>query len=416
MEDLEIENQRLKRDIQLLKQSVQQVKIIKKAYKDSTAQLKKKDKELEHQIKKTQAVFNGQTSIVITSNGEQIQSANSQFFKTFPFKDIDDFKNKHFCVCELFIDKGNIPHLRQAMDGFSWLEYIEKNPDQIHEAYMYDKFQKERIYEVRSSGNLNSEDTIMNEKVVVFTDITDIKSKEKELYDTQKLASLGEMISNIAHQWRQPLTAISGVANHMKIKAFLENIDFEELDKMGDEILETIEELSDTIETFRDLTTKTNQVQPLLIQTEISDAIKIVAGMLGNNTIELINKVQDDQAYYIEGIKGDITQVLVKIITNAKEIITTRNITNGMVILSLSLKDDIIFLYIQDNAGGINEEILPKIFDPYFTTHHKSSGKGLGLHMSYKIIQESFHGRLTACNEGFGAKFCIELPYLKTIQ
>ena len=128
------------------------------------------------------------------------------------------------------------------------------------------------------------------------------------------------------------------------------------------------------------------------------------------NFIKLINNIDTIDPITIKLIPGEFSQVLINIFNNAKDSIIDNKIKDPHIILDLKLSNDTVLLSIEDNAGGISEEILDKIFEPYFTTKTKGKGTGLGLHMSQKIISESFKGKLYAQNVQNGARFVIELP------
>ena len=408
---LEQENSKLKREIELFKQSLSQVKVIKKAYKDSIDQIKEKDLLLEKQVKRTQAIFNAQTSIVITTTGLNIRGVNTQFFRIFDFKDLDDFKSKYNCICELFIPKENKPHLMPTMDGYTWLEYIDMHPELVHEAYLIDKNGKERVFEVKSSGKIFDDVEVeQNEEVAVFTDITEYKEKEKQLYESQKNASLAQMIRNIAHQWRQPLASVSAVVNSIKLKSMLGTLDQQKVNDLTDEILDGIDYLSDMIDTFGNFVNTDYEIRNIVLQDEINNSIKVFQSILNSNTLQLRTNFLQQNPINKEIMSNQLQQVLINIFTNAKDVIVDRNIDDGWILVEFDTNDKIAMISVEDNGGGVPLDIIDHIFDPYFTTKHQSREKGLGLHMSYKIITESLHGNFYVKNTQNGAKFFIEIP------
>ncbi len=236
------------------------------------------------------------------------------------------------------------------------------------------------------------------------------RKKEQELFEQSKMASMGDMIGNIAHQWRQPLSAISMTASSIQLDAQLGMIDNDELSKKMYAIVNKAEYLSETINTFRDFIKEKKELKEVVLQERINSALHIVGMVLKDNQITLKTNIDTLNPIKITLAVGELSQVLINIINNAKDILVAKHITTPTIKLHLTQKENYVIISIEDNAGGIPLEILPKIFEPYFTTKHQSQGTGLGLHMSRKIIVESLHGKLYVKNTKEGAKFFIELP------
>lgn len=252
----------------------------------------------------------------------------------------------------------------------------------------------------------------------VYDDITEQKNIQMELnnrniqlFEQSKMVSLGEMIGNIAHQWRQPLntitTAISGLL--IKMEYDKESVSEDMIREFSEIILRQANYLSSTIDTFRNFIKEKKEFKEVVLQERITTIIDIIGTSLKNNHIDFeLNMF--DTPIKIKLVTGELDQVIINLFNNAKDILLERKIENPKVTLDLKLIDDNVLIIVEDNGGGIDLNILPKIFDPYFTTKHQSVGTGLGLHMSYKIIVESFHGKLYAKNSDKGAKFYIEIP------
>ena len=233
--------------------------------------------------------------------------------------------------------------------------------------------------------------------------------KDLQLLEQAKMASMGEMIANIAHQWRQPLSAISSSSSGAKVQYKMGMLEDEEFEHAMDTITEKTHYLSETINTFRDYIKENKEVATVEIQERIDVSIHIVESVLHDKSIKLINEVDYKQKVKMTIPKCELSQVIINIMNNAKDILVENNTPNPWVKISTNIENNIMKIEIEDNGGGIPEDILPKIFDPYFTTKHKSQGTGLGLHMSQRIVVESLHGKLYAQNTVNGAKFVIEL-------
>lgn len=237
------------------------------------------------------------------------------------------------------------------------------------------------------------------------------KQKDQQLFQQARLVSMGEMIENISHQWRQPLSYISTISSSIHLNCELGNYPTQEhiMDSM-EKITDKTEYLSNTIETFRDFIKEDKKVKEVLLPKRIDRALNIISGTLSHHHIKLKNEIDYASHLKIKLPLGELSQVLINIINNAKDILVERKIEKPWIKIATKSKNNIVVISIEDNAGGIPENILPQIFNPYFTTKHSSQGTGLGLHMSYKIVHESLKGRLYCKNSENGAIFFTELP------
>ena len=243
--------------------------------------------------------------------------------------------------------------------------------------------------------------------------------KEQELntqiLNSEKMVQLGEMIGNIAHQWRQPLSVITTLSSVIQFK-ISSNIKVTnvELENNMKQIEEQSKYLSNTINTFMNFIKDKKEIRKILIQNVISESFNIIGTVLKDENIKLKNNIGETPSLYVTMAEGELIQVLINIINNAKDAILANKIENGFVNVTLYYDDNFIYIAIKDNGGGIPTNVINKIFNPYFTTKHQSKGTGLGLHMSYRIITESFKGTLEVNNyshENYsGAKFTISIP------
>ncbi len=256
---------------------------------------------------------------------------------------------------------------------------------------------------------------------IVVASIIDI-SKEKEqasmLIQQSKMASMGEMIANIAHQWRQPLSAISSSASGAIVEKELNLLTDENLKDKLEGIIKNTQFLSQTIEDFRNFFNQKSEKEDFLINKVLYDIENIIGATLKNTNIILVKNYDTGTDIVCKGVSSELSQVLINILNNAKDILLENDIVDKIIKISLTKKQDNIIIKIYDNANGVPMEILPKIFDPYFTTKHQSQGTGIGLYMSSEIINSHFQGKLTVSNETFkvsdkeyfGACFKIEIP------
>ena len=255
---------------------------------------------------------------------------------------------------------------------------------------------------------LSSSFIIMQEKIKLREEQN--RQKDKQIFESVKMVQMGEMIGNIAHQWRQPLSVISTAASGMKLEKEFGMLEDDKLNSYCDSITTSTQYLSDTIDTFRNFIKEKKERKTVVLQERVNNALDIISSSLANHHIKLINNINSVESIKMTLVVGELSQVIINIINNAKDAILDNNIIDPYIKISLETNKRIVKIIIEDNGGGIDEDIISKVFDPYFTTKHKSQGTGLGLHMSYKIITESLNGTLRVENIKSGATFFIELP------
>jgi len=271
----------------------------------------------------------------------------------------------------------------------------------------------EKVYQVQvKERNILHENRII--KIIALMDVTDVKRHEKILSQQTKMASMGEMIGNIAHQWRQPLTAISIAAGGIKLNY---EFDMEERDQTIielDNIVENTKFLSSTIESFQNFLKVNKVTSKFSLQSTCQKTLSIINANLKSHSIRVIENYASETS--IRGIENELIQVFLNIINNAADKLKTSTEKQAEKIIKISIteKEDKVIISIHDNGNGIPPEILSKIFEPYFTTKHQSQGTGLGLYMTHQII-EKMGGKITVKNDAFqieekeyfGANFSI---------
>ena len=277
----------------------------------------------------------------------------------------------------------------------------------------------ESIYQVQiKERNILIDNKVL--KIVAVMDVTDLKRNEKIISQQTKMASMGEMIGNIAHQWRQPLTAISIAAGGIKLNYEFEMEDREETIVELDNIVENTRFLSSTIESFQNFL-KVNKTTSIFdIQSTFKKTLSIIDANLRSNNIFVIEEYLANGS--ISGIQNELMQVFLNIINNAADVLKTLAVKTIKRYIKLSLikNENNIIISIHDNGNGISNEIINKVFEPYFTTKHQSQGTGLGLYMTHQII-EKMGGQIKVQNEEFefednqyfGANFTICFPLNK---
>ena len=236
--------------------------------------------------------------------------------------------------------------------------------------------------------------------------LQDEKQQQQQFLTHQsKLASMGEMIGNIAHQWRQPLTHLSYIMMNLKTaydKDRLTNKYFEEKSK---EAKEQLEFMSNTIDDFRDFFKMSKQKEKFYVNEAIDEVINLQKASFKAHSIDVDFTYENSVEIYT--YKGEFLQVLFNLLNNAKDEFVKKEIEDCRIFINLKQEDKKVVITVLDNAGGIPKNIIDKIFEPYFTT--KDKGLGLGLYMSKMIIDRSINGKLDVKNEKEGALFTITI-------
>ncbi|NQV17813.1 MAG: hypothetical protein HQ534_04640 [Armatimonadetes bacterium] len=236
-----------------------------------------------------------------------------------------------------------------------------------------------------------------------------IREKENMLIAQSRMATMGEMIGNIAHQWRQPLTAVAAIIQNYE-DAYEDGIlDMEYIEKHTNLIMDILTNMSKIIDDFRFFFKPNKLIQEFNVKNIIEKAISFVKASFRVNSIKL--ELNLDESCYIEGFPNEYSQVILNLLNNAKDVIKERNIKieNRKIIISLHKENGKSVVTVADTGGGIPEDIIGRIFKPYFTTKTDEKGTGLGLYMSKTIIEDNMKGKLTARNIKDGAEFKIEI-------
>ncbi|QOY54826.1 GHKL domain-containing protein [Candidatus Sulfurimonas marisnigri] len=245
------------------------------------------------------------------------------------------------------------------------------------------------------------------------------RQQEKErqiLFQQSKMAAMGEMIGNIAHQWRQPITIISMWANNIIADIDIGDVENKELRKYAVNINEQTQHLSQTIDDFRNFFIPNKDKSIFTIKSSIDKTMSLLSAAFKTHGIELIEDIEDIE---IVALENELTQAILNIIKNAKDVLETRpDGSRKLIFINVYKKDNKAIIEIKDSGGGIADNIIDKVFEPYFTTKHKSQGTGIGLYMTESIITKHLHGEITAENSEYeyegkhymGAMFTIALP------
>ncbi len=249
----------------------------------------------------------------------------------------------------------------------------------------------------------------LNIKLVhkVKEEVAKSREKDRVMMVQSKQAAMGEMISNIAHQWRQPLNEVGLYVQNIQSTYEYNELTAEYLNNTVEKTMVKLEYMSQTIDDFRSFFRSNKVKNRFLLAHAINKTLSLIKADFQNNWIKIITNLQDD--IYYTSYQNEFSQAVLNILSNAKDALVERKIENPEVVVNLIIQDKKIIITIADNAGGIDKEIIDDIFEPYYTTKGELTGTGLGLYISKTIIEKNMGGKLRVQNTKNGAEFIIEL-------
>ena len=237
------------------------------------------------------------------------------------------------------------------------------------------------------------------------------QQSEQLLVHQSKFASMGEMVANIAHQWRQPLTHLSYVNMNLKAAYDTKKLTSDYFDKKTNEINQQIEFMSNTINDFRNFFKTDKRIEKFGILESFESTYRLLNATFKHCSIEV--KVKCEEEIFVNSYKSEFSQVIFNILNNSKQAIEEKKINNPKIVINIAEQNKKVVLKISDNALGIPKNIINNIFDPYFTT--KEDGMGIGLYMSKVIIETHMKGKLEVKNIPNGVLFEISLPLIENV-
>ncbi|WP_108061979.1 PAS domain-containing sensor histidine kinase [Poseidonibacter lekithochrous] len=256
-------------------------------------------------------------------------------------------------------------------------------------------------------------------RISTIIDISNLKEKDRLLARQAKMADMGQMIANIAHQWRQPLSIICTTASGMKLYKELDRLTDDFFNESVDQIVHTTNHLSQTIDDFKNFIKDDKEKRVFSLQDIIQKDLTLLDGIIKTHHIQ-IHIENNSEDIVLKGYPNELIQAIVNIISNAKDALIEKNIEDKKIFIELNKDDKYGYLKIYDNAKGVENKIIDKLFEPYFSTKHNAQGTGLGLFMTHRIINDSMEGSIEVKNIAYkkenssysGACFTIKLPLL----
>lgn len=341
-----------------------------------------------------------------------------------------------------------ILHVNKAfttITGYTAQEAIGQTPrilqSGVHTKEFYDdmrRYLKEHHFWMGEINNKHKDGSIVNEHLTIqvvldddgevlyyvgsFLDITlqkdmesELREKENLLIQQSKMAAMGEMLENIAHQWKQPLSIISTTTSGLVLKKDLDlPLDKDEEVKQLSTITDTVQFLAHTIDDFREFFKPNKKKEKF----NLKECYKKVANLVNLKFLSLnIQIIEDLDDVNIVALENELKQVIINILNNSRDALENMP-GEKFIFVHVYRENQKAYLVIKDNGGGIPSAIINRIFDPYFTTKGEQDGTGIGLHMSKEMIEKHIKGKISVTNEYFayegkkykGAQFTIEIP------
>ncbi len=236
--------------------------------------------------------------------------------------------------------------------------------------------------------------------------VEDLREKEQLLMRQSRLAAMGEMLGNIAHQWRQPLNVLGLLVQQMQLTYEVGNFSGEFLKGEVAKVMDLIRHMSDTITDFKDFLKEEKEPQPFNVNAAVAATVTLLEAPLKAMRVEV--RIEQIDELVVTGHRNEFSHVIMNLVNNAREALNERAVATPQISIRLFKDAGRSVVTVTDNAGGIAEEIMPRMFEPYFTTKGPDKGTGIGLYMSKNIIEKSMGGRLYVRNTGEGAEFRIE--------
>jgi C4-dicarboxylate-specific signal transduction histidine kinase len=366
--------------------------------------MKNKECLLEKNNEYIQFILDSQKNILLLTDGNELKKANSAMLDFLGFDSIEEFRHKQECICDFFLEEDG--YLQKRKDGILWIDAMLKNrantPDvakikgidgktHLFRVDINEKRMDENLYSI----TLTDITEIEAYKIELQENVKKIKEKQKILIQNSKMASMGEMIANIAHQWRQPLNSLSALHTVLMMDYEDNNgkLTKEEISQFKEESREYIHKMSSTIDDFRNFFSPTKERERFIVSSAIQETMKFVKDSFLDAGVELIDRTENREMQ-IYSYRNELMQVIMILLNNSRDAVVSNDVKNPQVIVDFLESDIEIKICVKDNGGGIADDIMERIFEPYFTTKFKSDGTGVGLYMSKMIIEDSIGGKL----------------------
>jgi two-component system, NtrC family, C4-dicarboxylate transport sensor histidine kinase DctB len=304
-------------------------------------------------------------------------------------------------IVKVGIDREILRPLEKIRNGVvGFFDFIRGDANTVE---YIEPMQNNEIGSIANTLNASMEETVQI--------LDENRKNEAYLLQKSRVIALGEMISNIAHHWRQPLNAISIAAQDMRYAKADGELSDKYLEDSISNIVETSRHLSITLDRFGQFYKEPKNKDDFCVEDEIARTVEFFRDIHTDfEAKEIAIDFSTKHKHMIKNYKNELAQAVLNILRNSQEAIVGRNIENGLITIGVSQTQDSIEINILDNGGGVEDGQMEKIFDPYYTTKYKANDVGLGLYLSKMMVEKNMGGTLTAQNYQDGLKMQIRLP------
>lgn len=237
--------------------------------------------------------------------------------------------------------------------------------------------------------------------------VAELRNKDTIIMQQCRLSAMGDLVNSIAHHWRQPLNNIGLIVQSLQLAFKSNDLTVEELDAEIADTMAILQQISDTIDDFRNFFHREEEPCSFSVNEAVARSINFVMPSLNSKGIKVVTAAQSE--IHVRGYPNEYAQALINIIVNARDALTESHVATPVISISISGGDGRSLVTVLDNGGGIDEEDLPKIFEPYFTTKLSGKATGISLYMSKMIIEKNMNGCLAVRNVDGGTEFRIEV-------
>ncbi len=294
---------------------------------------------------------------------------------------------------------GDIPE-KEIIDNYDINDYKSKTDLTVEKLFTAIRTAIAQFDQINDLATLNKELEDRVEQAIAKQ-----KEQQNKLYAQNRNIQMNELLNMIAHQWRQPLSRISAVTSQLKLSLALDEIDPDDFNEQVSRIEEYTQTLSSTIDEFRKMYEPSHRSAATPLYKLLEKSAAIISNSFNEQNIAI--SIQGDEELSQRLITGEFYQVILNILKNSQEAFLKQETPSATIDISMTQNRDKLHIEIKDNAGGIEADVIERIFDPYFSTKDEKIGHGLGLYMSRNIVEQQCQGELIARNIDEGTCFTI---------
>lgn len=394
-------------------------------------ELKNRSERLLEQIQYTRMILDAESGLVAVVSDGKVFDCNRSFLHFFDIENLEEFNAKFKSFVDIFTDSKYVGYLSpKNLSKKELISTLDENTLKIHKVVLRREEQDFRFSLLHSKINISSKEY----EIFVLNDITELEMyrealekrvaeevdknrlKERILSENSRRAAMGELLVNIAHQWRQPLNNVGILVQDIEDMYRFNELSKESLSLNVQKIMEQLNTLSDTISKATCFYDKQDVRARFFVRESVEKVLSLISNGFGIIKVDVRLEIPEELA--ISNNFQAFEEALMALFVNTKEAFEGAKKSSGEIVICASIATfddgDMLTMTFSDNAGGIPPEILPKVFDPYFTTKFQSQGTGMGLFTVRNTIESRMYGSIDLENRGAGICFTLKIPSLQT--